>query len=137
MDSNIQELINRNTKIGNALDTGEFKNLISDLDISLPDDYVEFLAAFNGCEGSLTDTQYISLWSLDDLKKSNELYEVNEFAPELFLIGSDGGGMAFAFNRDDLSYVEVPFIGMSLEEAEYLGTNFSEFMNNLMQKSAH
>ena len=135
MDNKLRELIVVNTSVGDVIENSEFYSLIAELDIRLPDDYIEFLKEFNGCEGSLSDNSYIAFWSLNELKKNNEMYEVNEFAPELFLIRSDGGGSAYGFKRDDLTYIEVPFIGMSLEEAEYPGNSFEEFVYNLVNKN--
>ena len=60
------------------------------------------------------------------------MYNANEFVPELFLIGSDGCDTAFAFQKDTLIYVQVPFIGMSFDEVEPMGNNFDEFINQLM-----
>ena len=134
MENGLQNLIASRTISGKKQSSQQVNRLLTELDIVLPDDYVEFLTLFNGCEGSLSDDVYISLWGLNELKVNNEMYEVKEFAPELFLIGSDGGGSAFGFNRDNLSYVNVPFIGMSLEESIFIANNFKEFIEALINK---
>jgi hypothetical protein len=134
MKKDVVDLIRNNTETGSKITDVEFNRLLAELDIILPDDYMEFLNIFNGCEGVLTESIYLQLWSLNDLKCNNEMYEVMEFAPELLLIGTDGGDTAFAINREDLSFVEVPFIGMSLTDAAFLGNNFVEFIENLIEK---
>lgn len=111
----------------------EFDGLVSNLSTRLPDDYVEFLKLFNGYDGLLKDKVYIILWSLSNLESYNEMYEVNEFAPEAFLIGSNGSGLAFGILKKDLSYIQIPFIGMFIEDAENLGKDFSKFIFTLLE----
>lgn len=44
----------------------------------------------------------------------NRGYKVEEFFPNFFFIGTDGGGEAYAFDisGDDATVFDVPFIGM-------------------------
>jgi hypothetical protein len=134
MEKELNNLIASQTTSGNRISSEDIDRLLSELDINLPDDYVEFLTLFNGCEGSLSEEAYICLWSLNQLKEYNDMYNVEEFAPELFLIGSDGGDTAFGFKRENLTYIKVPFIGLSLEESTFLGNNFKEFMEAINKK---
>jgi len=98
----------------------------------LPDDYVEFLQEANGGEGFIGSDGYIILWPIEDLFHLNKAYEVAEYAPGLFLFGSDGGGEAFAFDtRSNRSVVSVPFVGMDRSLARHLGSNFQEFLESI------
>jgi hypothetical protein len=83
------------------------------LSIEIPDDYKEFLHASNGGEGFL-GRNYVRLWKVEELKLMNVGYEVTQFAPNLFLFGTNGGGEAFAFDtrENPWTVVMVPFIGM-------------------------
>jgi hypothetical protein len=68
----------------------------------------------------------------------NGEYEVSRYAPGLFLIGSDGGGEAFAFDlRDARSerVVSVPFVGMDIASIRILGDDFSAFLDRLYDES--
>src|SRR5258706_13646045 len=65
----------------------------------LPDDYLQFLQQTNGGEGFVGANAYIILWPIEELIKMNKAYEVAEYAPGLFLFGSDGGGEAYAFDK--------------------------------------
>jgi hypothetical protein len=47
----------------------------------------------NGGEGSVGDT-YVILWRIEELIEMSKAYDVAEYAPGLFLFGSDGGGEA-------------------------------------------
>jgi hypothetical protein len=65
----------------------------------------------------------------------NKAYQVAEYAPGLFLFGSDGGGEAFAFDTrtEAKPIVSVPFVGMELKLARPLGSNFKAFLEELFK----
>ncbi len=103
------------------------------LSFLLPADYVQFLQRMNGGEGSLGKA-YVALWRVEELGDRNTGYEVAEFAPGLFLFGSNGGGEAFAFDTrcDQFRIVAVPFVGMDdLRDAVVIATNFRTFLEVL------
>ncbi|MBS1910957.1 MAG: SMI1/KNR4 family protein [Bacteroidetes bacterium] len=101
--------------------------------LSLPDDYIEFLKYANGGEGPIGSEGYIMLWRIEELIELNSAYQVAEYAPGLFLIGSDGSGDAFAFDTrsNAWSVVALPFVGMSLDLASPLASTFDEFLEFL------
>ena len=67
-------------------------------------------------------------------KDSN--YEVAEYCPRLLLIGSDGCGEAFGldYRKDEVPFVQVPFVGMDPEAIQHVGKSFSFFLNALSQR---
>ena len=73
------------------------------------------------------------LWSIEELVEFNKSYQVDEFAPGLLLIGSDGSGEAFAFDTriNPWQMVQVPFVGMSLDDVEVLAPSFELFLDGL------
>jgi len=111
----------------------EFENTSG---VKLPEDYVSFLRLGNGGEGFIGLSSYTILWKLEELQQFNEEYEVSKYAPGLFLIGSNGGGEAFAFDTRDagLAVVQVPFVGMDIEYAEVLGATFTQFLQRLYEE---
>ncbi len=103
------------------------------LSFPLPADYASFLRQMNGGEGSLGKA-YVALWRVEQLGERNAGYEVAEFAPGLFLFGSNGAGEAFAFDArvSPTRIVAVPFIGMEeLSDAIVIATNFRAFLEVL------
>lgn len=108
------------------------------LGIMLPQEYVDFMMYSNGAEGPIGKYAYLALWTLEELVELNKAYQVDEFAPGLLLFGSDGGDVAFAFDKRSgaLSIVQVPFIGMKLTEAKPRGRTFSEFLFSLYNERA-
>jgi SMI1 / KNR4 family (SUKH-1) len=104
------------------------------LSFPLPADYVQFLQQMNGGEGSLGGNAYVALWRVEELGERNVGYEVAEFAPGLFLFGSNGAGEAFAFDSrtGQFRIVAVPFLGMdNLPDAIPIATNFRTFLEVL------
>lgn len=103
--------------------------------ISLPSEYQEFMLCSDGGEGSIGDS-YLSLWKIGDIVELNEDYGVDEFAPGLLIIGSDGGDTAYCIdtNSEKLPFVEVPFIGMDLNEVQLCGNTFIDFLEYLYTK---
>lgn len=107
-------------------------NIISGLSISLPIDYIEFLQRYDGGEGFIGD-HYLILWRAEELKVFNEEYEVEEYAPGLFLFGSDGGGEAYGFDvrESSMPVIRVPFVGMDLKYAKVVASSFTDLLKRL------
>src|SRR5215813_13991446 len=78
----------------------------------LPEGYMAFLRRANGGEGFVGE-RYVRLWRVEELIEMNSEYNVAEFFPNLFFIGTDAGGEAYAFNisGNEPAVFEVPFIG--------------------------
>lgn len=103
-----------------------------DLSVVFPVDYVEFIQESSGAEGVVGDS-YLVLWSIEDLGPKNIAYRVKEFAPGLLIFGSDGAGEAYAFTigAKQTEIVNVPFIGMGIEDPTFMGNTFTEFLESL------
>jgi len=100
---------------------------------TIPQDYLEFMKISNGGEGGIGQNAYAIFWKLTELAQFNKDYEVQAYAPELFLFGSDGGGEAFAFDtrQTPASIAMIPFVGMELESAQEVGRTFWDFLEYL------
>lgn len=98
----------------------------------LPQDYKDFLQKNDGGEGFISDN-YVILWKAEELIEFNREYELEEYAPGIFLFGSDGGGEGYGFDmrKQSASVVMVPFIGMSLRYARPIASNFTDFLHML------
>jgi hypothetical protein len=110
------------------------EGLQAKLGFRLPPDYVEFLRGTNGGEGFVGNS-YLVLWRAEELLEKNSAYHVAEFAPGLFLIGSDGADEAFGFDtRSEVTpIVRVPFIGMDARECRLLASDFGAFLRRLSE----
>ena len=101
---------------------------LASLPKSLPESYFAFLTRANGGEGFIGD-RYVRLWRAEELAEMNRAYKTEEFFPDFFFIGSNGGGEAYAFDlsRIDAGVFEVPFIGLPTE-AKPISNSFDSFV---------
>ncbi|WP_271754793.1 SMI1/KNR4 family protein [Cohnella sp. JJ-181] len=108
----------------------------SKLGAKFPSDYKELIVQSNGAEGTVGNS-YLQLWAIEELVELNEGYAVKEFAEGLVIFGSDGGGTAYAFDTryDKTTIVEVPFIGMHLDEITLCSDTFTGILRYLSSLS--
>ena len=99
----------------------------------LPASYQNFLKRQNGGEGFIGPNAYVIFWRVTDLMEMNKAYQVGEYAPGLFIFGSDGGGEAYAFDirNNEMLIVSVPFVGMGVSLARVVASNFDDFLDTL------
>jgi SMI1 / KNR4 family (SUKH-1) len=105
----------------------EIKSFLKVLDFDLPFGFIDFFRKTNGVNIS-NENEYFFLWKLTDMVQLNKEYNVKEFAPEFFIFGSNGGDTAFAIEKDTGYIYEIPFIGMSKEEALLKSKTFEGFI---------
>lgn len=108
------------------------QKILKEINLELPSDYIDIFLFMNGGEGFLGDN-YCRLYPLDKLVSLNQTLSVKEFAPEIFIFGSNGNGEAFAFEMisSSLSFIKIPFIPMDTKYANFLGKTTKEFIENL------
>lgn len=107
----------------------------AELGFKFPQQYADFLLESNGAEGAIGNA-YLVLWSLEKIKPLNQLNEMDKSAPYLVLFGSDGGDMAFAFDKrsEVLPVVEIAYMDIGLEEPKLRGQTFLEFLEYMFNK---
>lgn len=131
MDTNIQQHL-KSLDLNEPADPNVIRAIEDQLGFQFPEEYVRFLLHSNGCEGPIGEN-YLQLWGVEELIEDNEGYSVEEFAPGMLIIGSDGGDIAYCIDTrsKDKPFVFMPFIGMDLEEVEPCGTTFKGFLEFL------
>ena len=119
-------------QVSSTASVEEFKSLEGALNFSFPTEYKEFLQTVGAGEG-FVGNEYLIMWEASELIEFNEDYEVEKYASNLFLFGSNGGGEAFYFDKSSLSKEIgiVPFIGMSSNHTKAISTSFREFLEKL------
>lgn len=73
----------------------------------------------------------MALWPLTDMIDLNKQYGVDEYAPEFFFFGSNGGDGGFAFEKKTGYIYEMRFIGMSKDEAVFKSKTFTSFLHDI------
>ncbi len=107
--------------------------LIATCGVTLPDEYVSFLAFSNGGAGELgVEPGWFSLWPAEEVVTLNQAYGIPEWLPGFFGFGSNGGGELLAFDTRNLppwKVVMVPFIVLDEKEAVIVTNQFATFVN--------
>jgi hypothetical protein len=93
----------------------------------LPRDLRDFLFRTGGGEGWIGEG-YVRIYSPQHLVQAHQGYRSHEFIPGLVLIGTDGGGEAFAIERDSGRYVMTPFVGDEPAVRIDAGGSFEELL---------
>lgn len=108
----------------------EISAFLNHIDFKLPDNFIDFFRKANGSEINKSQ-DYIVLWPIRDIIDLNKKYNVELFAPGFFIFGSDGGGTAYAIEKDSGNVYDIPFIGMSKDDAVLKNKSFLDFINSL------
>ena len=96
-------------------------------------DYLALLRRHAGCDGPVGKQGYLTLWPLEEVITANEEACTAEFAPGLLLFAGDGGGEAYAFDRQTPGWpiVAVPLVGLSRKEMKPVAATFTDFIRKL------
>lgn len=115
------------------LSNKEYASIIDRIICKIPYDLELLYKNSNGAEAFIKE-EYLLIWPLDELIELNNAYCVNDFAPDFLLIGSNGGDIAYAIEKSSGRIYQMPFIGMSRDEAELIGESLSDLYKYLETK---
>ena len=109
------------------------KEVETTLGVTFPLQYKEFMLESNGAEGNIGENSYLALWHIEEIIELNEGYNVKEYYPGLVFFGSDGGGIAYAFNyrTEETPILAIPLDSIHIEDAKTCGNTFEEFLQIL------
>jgi hypothetical protein len=98
--------------------------------VRLPQDYLDFLACSNGGCGALpVSPLWFVLWRAEEVLERNKGYQRDEFYPDLFLIGSSGGGCLIGFEleaNEAGAVVSMDWLDSQRECVDHLGDSFTD-----------
>ena len=133
MNEEIKNILNKF-----SFDEGASSDALEKLkELNLAKDYLFVLKWLNGGEGFVGE-EYLILWKAEELVPFNNEYEVNKYAPGIFLFGSNGGGEGFGFDKRRKPYkiVQIPFVGMDLQYATHVAVNFTNLLERMNQSNS-
>lgn len=110
--------------------------LSTHLGVALPESYINFLKTHDGGEGFIGDS-YIIFWKAEELVEFNREYEVETYAPGIFLFASNGGGEGYGFDTLDaaMPVVRIPFIGMNRQYAISVASDLPDLFARLADQN--
>jgi hypothetical protein len=91
-----------------------------------PSEYVDFLLLCNG----LNSSGCLALHEIEILPERNEIYEIEKYLPNYFMIGDDGGGQAILINGDGVVFE----VGMGVMGVKHLKISAKSIEDLLMGK---
>jgi hypothetical protein len=101
----------------------------------LPSDYLDFLQFSNGADAGLpVDPLWCILFTAEEVLECNTDYEISEYLPGYFAIGSSGGGEILLFDTQTSPWrvCTVPVL-FAEEHIHDVAPNFMEFLKLLGQ----
>ena len=135
MSNIIDELINNISK-NPPISDNRFDQEINSLGFEIPVAYLEFMKATNGGINDFYRGTYFELWPIEKLIKLNKESGADEFANEYFIIGTNGGGAAYAINKKTKDFVQFELIDLAIENyIIFLGKDFNEFIKSLLDNN--
>lgn len=105
--------------------------LIAHFSVELPPEYVEFMTETNGSDGPIGTSEYLQIWSSEEVIQLNDDEDMKEEHPEWLFFGGMGGGARYAF---DTRYQPMPVIEVDMSDPDFnyvRGASFEEFLENL------
>ena len=111
-------------KKNNPATREEIDSFLEQIDFMLPEGFIEFYTATNGAF-VYADITYIALWPINEMVQMNLNYQVEDFMPDFFIFGSNGGLESFAIEKKTGYIYNVPFIS-SGKDAIFVCKKFNE-----------
>lgn len=130
MKSNLKPLI-KNLELNSGVEFETINDVEQRLGINFLTDYKEFISEANGAEGFVGQS-YLILFPIEKLEEINR---TNDYAPRIIKFASDGGGNVYVFDSSEARiYIgKVSSIGIGLEEIEFCGFSFTDFLKYLYE----
>ena len=82
---------------------------------------------FDAIQTSETDLDYF-FWPAEEMEKLNADYEVEQYLPNYFGVGSSGGGELFAVDLSTGIFYSIPFIPMDSTERIKVADSIEELI---------
>ena len=99
--------------------------------MELPEDYLEFMREHSGGEGPIGEIGYGCFFRLEELEEINAEYKVQEHWPGYVVIGSDMGGMLWAYNPEKKVYCQIDSCSISNDAFFDVSWSLEEFVRKL------
>lgn len=129
---NFNDLLETNWHRQPPADAAIVQELLIQSELNLPKDYLDYLRFSNGGDGDLGDrVGWCSLWPAEEVIQLNRDYEIQQWVPGFFCIGSDGGGEAFVFDTRTPApwkLYKIPFVCLAEDEAMFVAESFAAFI---------
>ncbi|MNK44500.1 SMI1 / KNR4 family protein [compost metagenome] len=111
----------------------EIEDIQVHLKFDLPEDYVFYAENYLGID-QFIGSEFIKLWSLEEIIDANLEYHIFEKLPQTLAIGTNGSGEFIGIEFDDDGSVKIilsPFIDLNVKYHVEIGNSFTDFLVRL------
>ncbi len=111
----------------------EIEDIQIHLKFDLPEDYVFYVENYLGID-QFIGTEFIKLWSLEEIINANLEYHIFEKLPQTLAIGTNGSGEFIGIEFDDNNSIKIilsPFIDLNTKYHVEIGNSFTDFLDRL------
>ena len=101
--------------------------------LKLPEDYIFYLENYHGID-QFIGVEFINLWSLEEIIKTNKNYNIVEELNQTIGIGSNGSGEFIGIRvgeNENIKIILSPFIDLNTKYHIEIGTSFTDFLVRL------
>lgn len=101
------------------------KQFLANIDFTLPPGFIAFYEKSNGGDFFIGE-RCLVLWQLENLVELNQEYDMDEYAPNFFAFGTNGGNEVYCIEKATGDIYELPFIIMLEEDAWFVAKSIKE-----------
>ena len=101
--------------------------------LKLPEDYIFYLENYHGID-QFIGVEFINLWSLEEIIKTNKNYNIVEELNQTIGIGSNGSGEFIGIRvgeNENIKIILSPFIDLNTKYHIEIATSFTDFLVRL------
>lgn len=111
----------------------QIEDIQAHLKYDLPEDYVFYAENYLGID-QFIGSEFVKLWSLEEIIDGNLDYLIFEELPQTLAIGTNGSGEFIGIEFDDdnsLKIILSPFIDLDVKYHTEIGNSFTDFLVRL------
>jgi hypothetical protein len=100
--------------------------------IKLPEDYVNIIKEYNGCEGEIGENGWLLLFPIQELLEINKSYELMREIPDYLLFGKDAADTGYAIHKLNKTYHSFGLMSnFKTDPIVFCGNSFVEFLEKI------
>ena len=138
MDKKIKDLFT-NAEFNPPAEEWEISNIEEYFEVTLPDDYKEFLYETDGVKGKIGVSD-IDIWSAKIIPKLN-CDNANKFLTmdEIIYFGTNGNNKIYAFyyKKNNIQILKIPMSCQDIGSCEVMAESFTDFLEKLSEEVEH